>query len=596
MPIIPRYDSIQGGIPTPRIPTPDIESFPGTQTAHLMKGVSSIGMDVAQLAGNLRRQGERAAVKEADRQGAITAETLKTETAVRLSKAMEDVKRNPQKTIEGIEVTGGDPGGLDEPVATTSLIPRSQTVEVDYLKAQEDIINDVRKKAGSEYVMKHLRAPLARMMESGSITMQKQTTAYMEQERNALVTEDVDLMSKAASALVPMLPGKTPEGGAKIALGDDAGYENLRSGVIQKFKNAVVVHGMRPDWAEDKMLTKLVKMDNGRASQTMTADPAGWIEATMHDRNEWKDRITGDAMQKLTDSAVRITKDKKESSGGARLEAQRAFDQDAFLLFQEGKLTPEFITAGVKNRVIESSHAEHWTKKMDERASGDWPSDGATRLRFLEMAHDPNVDKHTFYKHTFAAMKPGGLNAKDAGDLNKVAAGIADRRFDDKMAEANQANQGIHSVVSTALATPHSFLNDSAKDQKIQVIRTNAYADRAKAMEKDRSPEAQHKWLKERLPFYQKQMTGFSQAQIDVSNARLGGLRMKTDPKTGFIEMDEVKKSRTEAFKQAGINPQDVTAEFVRSGRFPAGLKEQLRHIQDVVDHTAHLRTLPAER
>ena len=152
MPIIPRYDSIQGDIPTPKYATPTADMFPEATTAAIAGGVSKIAGSVSDMA-----------MKYAEQQGYLKANTLKAELAVKLDAAMSAVKTAPQKTVEGIRLDSGDPGGLDEPVATTTLVPRSQSAVPDYLDAQKKVVEDIKARAGNNpYIMRHLQPAIER--------------------------------------------------------------------------------------------------------------------------------------------------------------------------------------------------------------------------------------------------------------------------------------------------------------------------------------------------------------------------------------------------------------------------------------------------
>lgn len=560
MPIIPRYENIGGDVPTARAMTPDVNAFPGAEGAIAGVGIEKAGLAVADAAGRQRAI-----------QGYLKAQTLKSELAVRLEAAMERAKNAPQKTVEGIMETSGDPGGLDEPVATTSLVPRSQSLVPDYLKAQKDIVDDINKKAGTDSsVTRHLTPAIERLTTAATVQAQKASQSFMHQENHATVMENADILAKQVTAAPP--PPATQDATGTISLNpdDDRTYTTMRNGVAGLFDSAAALGGMPADMAEKGKLTKLAKMDHGRAVQTMHADPASWVEASTNNRNGWSERLTGEAMTKLDDKAAAILKARDGGANAKRLQLQRD-TEDGYLLNTQpdsvSPLTRAQILQDVTDKKIDSEHATKWIDIVDNLTNGKWKSDGPTRVRVLAESQRPDVDYATFQRKVEGLIRPGGLNTEDAQAALNHARSISEKRNDRSDQLGFHTYSTVHGAMTAQLKTPPTLLGQKFDDTS-DVIRGRASNELSEvALRSGYNPETIAKWQKERLPEYTRQIVGISKDTVKVLSSQLPVAAPLVDPKTGFIEKDEIDKTAKSLYKKYGIQPgqKTVPVEFDRA-------------------------------
>jgi hypothetical protein len=579
MPIIPRYDTIsQGDIPVGKMPTPDVSMFPGYQNAQIASGVSKIGSAAEDIAGSMEIIGAR-----------VKAQTLKTEYASKADDAWEQAKAAPQEMV----TTPGndDPEGTSFP--TTALVPRSQTVEANYLKRLDAIRADINAKAGSDPILQKMLQPgLDRITLQAQHVAGQQTFRYKQDEIVLSAIDSTDALVTQVR-ITPPPPMSQENGGAAIRLSDDRTYETMRSGIVSAFDTVKVLGGEPEKKAEAAKIAKLAKLDHGRAEQVMTSDPKGWIEASEGGRNGWSARLTPEAYDKLTTRAQAAVTRAEGSANARRLQQQRDTEDDFLLSAQPNSTTPltrATVLQAVRDKKIDSEHAKTWLTVVDNLSNGNWESDGKTRVATLLEAQNPNVNYDTFYRKVQGLVHPGGLNTTDAATALGHARAISDKRNDrtDQLGFHTMAT--THADMTTRLKTPPTLMGH-AFDDTSDVIRGRASDELATvALRSGYNPEAIAKWQQDRLPFYERQITGNVKDSVKSLAATLPVAPPMVDPKTGFIERDEIDKAYKRVFKQYGVDPKQY-GPLKKAGKISPEMDRAIKSLDDIESLTEYQRS-----
>lgn len=580
MPIIPRQDISSIPIPTapqaPSIPLPDINAYPGAQGAKIGAAIAQTGNAVSETGATYLAV-----------QARVQASALKAEAAVRAEKALEDVKAKPQQTIEGVKLESGDPGGLDEPTVTTSMVPRSQTFLPDFQKALKDINDDITARAkglGNPLIGQYLAPNLNYINKASTIQAQKLQVGFLQQEERAMMIENADLLTKQLGSTLAPPPAIDENGGASISLANDRSYETLRNGVAEIFDQAQAVGGEHADIAQKLKVAKLAKIDHGRATQVMTSNPAAWLEASTSGKNEWEQRLTPESFKRLNDNAHSIVTKAEGSANQRRLELQRTTEAGYLENTQPestAPLTRAQIVQDVKDKKLDYEHAKPWLDIVDNLSNGHWRSDGPTRVRVMLAAQSPDVDYRQFEAATRPLVRPGGLSTDDYKEALGHAKAISDKRNDRADQLGFHTLATVHTDMTTQLKTPPTLLG-KAFDDTSDAIRGRASNELAEvALRSGFNPEAIAKWKKDRLPDYARQIVGNSKDTVKVLSNALPVAPPMVDPKTGFIEQDELDKAAKRIFSLYKVDPKQYGA-LKKQGRIPAEMDRALKSLDDI--------------
>lgn len=522
--------------------------------------------------------------------GVFKAETLKSEAAVRLEDAMEGARTKPQSMIEGVE-----PGSENfEPIATTTLVPRSQTLESDYAKSQEQILKDIETKAGNNpYIMQHLAPALQHLKTTATIRMSREAIKIQKEETAATINENVDIMMSGLRVKppVPATPGE--DGIPEIKLDNDRSYVIARAGVGQAIDTAAREGGMDLKTAETMKANRLAKMDHGRAQQQMLANPGGWLAASNADKNEWEKRLTTESFEKLNTRAHSITQQAEGSRNQARLEAQRVWEQDAFTRVQpdsKNPLTLDEINRAVSvDRVLDTEHGDKWKTLVGNLKNGKWEDDPEMKVRLGLESTSLNVGAD-FNRRVDAVTRPGGLSFDTAVAFKKNANSIVVHRGDKAQQEGFQAFRAAHTAGTTMLTT--APLLGQKMDQDSKTLTANyqvALLENAARNGWETSVE----WMQKNLPIYARQLSDRVDSQINVLSTSLPG-KLKTDPKTGAVTPDTIKAAQIEAFKRHGVDPK--AAATLNPEKLPPALHSELLTIDKLSEFAAARRALDLKR
>jgi hypothetical protein len=391
MPIIPRYETIsQGDIPVQKMPTPDVTMFPGYNISKNAEKISEAGTAV-----------EGAAVTNLMMQARVKSTTLKAELNTRLEQAFEDAKAAPQEYVKGSTPDSELEAASEFP--TTTLVPRSQTVEKAYLEKQDAIVKDIQTKAsadGNPFASRWLAPAIARSTSVATIRAQKQTAVYQRDESVELALNSADAYQSQVR-ITPAPSATIVDGAITIDPANDTTYENMRHGTSAAFQEVKMMGGEAATKADAALKTKLAKMDHGRATQVMVSDPSSWVEASVKGNNGWEGRLTPESFKRMNDNAHAIVAKREGSANQQRLDLQRTTEDGYLPDSRPGAKTPlttDRILQDVADRKLDSEHAKPWLAIVDGQASGHWQSDGPTRVRTLMESQDPSVSYPSFYR------------------------------------------------------------------------------------------------------------------------------------------------------------------------------------------------------
>ena len=594
MPIIPRVDSIQGDIPVSRVPgvyaTPDISAFPGFTAAQRAEKVSQVGQ--AWSDAGLRGMAEQEAVarKKKSLAGYLQAENLKSELAIKLQAAAEDAKNAPAQVREGIALSSGDPGGLDEPSATTSIIPRSTTLLPDYLKAQDAIVEDIRKRGGSdESVLRYLEPGIARVTKESTMRMQSHVGTLQDEEMAAQVLDGVRMRAREIGTRRPAPPVYNADQVPTLDPEQDYSYTVLRNGVVQTIDKAVAMGAIKPNQAERIKGSELAKIDHGRATQTMLANPTAWLAASSADTNGWNARLTPEAFARLDTRATEITKQATESRNQARLARQREIEQDWFSRVGDGVENPltvqEIEDRVTKTREMDAEHGTKWKTLVTNLKLGKWEDNGELKVRMGLQALSLNVTEK-FLDEIDSVVRPGGLSLETALDYKAKAKATITHRSDKDKQEGYQSYHAAQTAgLSTLTTTP---LLGAKMDQDSKTVQGN-YLNALYANAQRNGWETSGAWHLKNLPFYSRQLEDRVDSQINVLSREIPE-KLKTDPKTGDITPDTIKAARQQAFKRYDIDPKKAATLDVM--KLPEGLRRELNTIDQLNENAKAKQSL----
>lgn len=569
MPIIPRYDSIQGDVPVVRpeqMPAvPDITSFPEYDNA------KNAGI-VSAAAQHFTAQAMTRKVQQDEARDYLQAENLKSEFAIKLQQAQEDAKNSPAVPRKGVEL--GD--ASEEPSATTGFQPRSETVLPHYLEQQKALVAEIRKKAGTTGALQRLDVGIARITRVSQAQMQVHVGQLRDEELTAQTLDNVRMKAREIGTTPP--PGATygADGIPVLDPNQDATYSTMRAGVERAIDEAAAIGAVKPDVAAKMKLSELSRIDHGRATQTMLADPVAWLSASNTNNNGWAGRLTEEAYAKLDTRAHAILKQREDSQNSARLERQRQWEQDNFPRVRSDSTNPltlsEIDDAVSKRRVITAEVGEKWRELVKNTRNGKWEDDGDLKVRMGLRAGAPDVT-NKFLDEIDAVTRPGGLTLETALAYKDKAKAIIQHRDDKNLQQGFQAFHAAHTAGSTVLTT--SPLLGPKMDQTSQTIKGNfqtALFENASRNGWETSAE----WLKKNLPFYSKQLEDRVDSEIEVLSRALPD-KLQVDPKIGDVTPEAIRTARQRAFKRYGIDP--AKAATLDDSKLPEGLYRELETI-----------------
>lgn len=583
MPIIPRYDTIsQGDIPVQKMPTPGVEMFPGYTLAKNAEKVAEAGTAV-----------EGAAISHLMVQGRVKSTTLKAELNTRLEQAFEDAKAAPQEYVKGSTPDSELEAASEFP--TTTLVPRSQSVAKAYQEKQDAIVKDIQTKAsadGNPLTARYLTPAIARSTSLANIRMQRQTAAYQRDETLELAINSADSYTTQVRITPP--PAATiTDGGASIDPGTDTTYESMRHGISQVFEEVKMMGGesaAKADAARDK---KLAKMDHGRAVQVMVSDPDSWNEASTKGRNGWEERLTPESFKKLNDNAHAIIAKREGSANQQRLDLWRKTEAAYLPDSRPGAkspLTTARILQDVKDGTVDPEKARTvWLPLTDALTNGHWVSDGPTSVRILMESQRPDVNYPAFQRQVEGLTHIGGLSVDDATKALTHARAISDKRSDRGDQLGFHAYALVHQDMTMQLKTPPSLLG-RAFDDTSDVTRGRASSDLAAvALKSGYNPEVIAKWKKDVLPSYAIQIQNNARDGVKSLVPTLPVSAPLVDPKTGFIEQDEIDRTAKRIFQLYNVDPAQYGA-LKKSGRIPAEMDRALKTLEDIESLTQYQR------
>lgn len=584
MPIIPRNESIQGNIPTAKAVVPGIEAFPGYNNAKIAGEVEKVGTSVYTAA--LRRK----AIKDY-----LLDESLKTELAVRLDSAMQETEAAPPQVKEGVDLTRTtelDPesgeGGLG--FATTTVVPKSQTLVPDYLKRQEQIVAEMRAKGGG----KNFDIAAERLTRTATIKMQQRAGAIDEQENVGMVLEQSHTLARRLGTIRPASPGADEAGVTVYRPEADRSYAVTRAGIERRFDDAVAVGAMKADVASKAKITALAKLDHGRAVQTMSADPEKWLAASHAGTNGWNERLTPEAMEKLDAKAEAVLKRREGSANQQRLEKEREVEAGFFERTRPGAaepLTLDDITKAVSvDRTISREKGEHWTTVVKNLAVGGWDDVPEVRINMALEAGSFKVQR-SFLDRVDVEVRNKRLSLKTGEELKDKARTIIQKRDDVAQQEAYHDFSATNTVLNTMLTT--SPLLGAKMDQESQTIRANAQ-DALLQNAKQNGWGTSYAWWQKNSERFTRQLSDRVDAQVEVYNSALP-VPLKKDPKTQQILPESIQDATNEAFKRYKIDPAQAEA-LQKAGRLPAGLLNELKTLDELEKWTTFQAEYRAKR
>lgn len=588
MPIIPRIESIQGPIPVSRPAVPDISMFPDYDNAKLAGQIGAAGATLRDAGLHEMAVHERERRKKKSVGDYLQAENLKSELAIKLQQAQEDAKNSPAKVREGVALNAGESaGGLDEPMVTTAMIPRSESVLPDYMERQKTIVDDITKRAGGDGVMRYLGPSIERVTRESTMRMQRHASDLQDEELGAQTLDGVRARARMIGTTRP--PAPTYDGNEIPVLNPDAdhSYVTLRGGIVRIIDDAVNVGALKPDRAEKMKLSELAKVDHGRATQTMLQDPAAWLAASNADTNAWNGRLTEEAFGRLNTRAAEITKQATESRNQARLRRQREIEQDWFTRVQDG--TPNPLTLAEVNRAVsvtremDREHGVYWRDLVTNLKAGKWVDDGELKVRMGLQATSLNV-RESFLDEVDRATRPGGLSLETALDYKAKAKAIIQHRNDKNLQQGFQAFHAAHTAGSTMLTVnPLSKLDETAR-----TIRANFQGALLENASRN-GWESSAEWVKKNLPFYTSQLEERVDAQVEVLSNTLPE-KLQVDPKTGDVTPEALRAARQQAFKRHGVDPKKAAS--LDPAKLPEALFRELETISQLSEYADMKRSM----
>ncbi len=577
MPIIPRNESIQGNIPTVNTPVPGIESFAGYNNARIAGQIGAVGEAISSAA--LRRQ----AVKDY-----LTDESLKSELAIRLDAAKQEAESTPQRARTGV-TPGPDMG--ETQMATTTMVPRSESLLSDYLKRQDAIVADIRKRGAT----KNLDVAIERLTRGGMIQVQQRAAALDEEENVALVLERNHVLARRLGTIQPASPVEDYSGVPVYDPDGDRSYAITRAGIARSFDDAVAVGGMKPNVAEKAKISALAKLDHGRAVQTMSANPEKWIASSNAGTNGWSGRLTMEAMEKLDAKAESIIRRGEESKNQRRLEIERETEAGFFERVQPGATNPltneDIVKAVSTDRSIGREKGEHWKTVVQNLKIGGWDDVAEVSIPMRLEAGNFNVQE-SFLSRVDALVRNKQLSLKTGEEIKTTARTIIQKRNDVTQQEDYKIFSATQTAMNTMLTTS-PLLGVARIDQESQTLRANAQAALLDNAQKN-GWGTSFEWWKKNQERFVGVLADRVDSQVDVLNFGLPKPLPK-DPKTRQILPETIDQARSDAFERHKIDPTQALG-LKRAGKLPAGLMNELKTLDELEKWTGYQAEYRAKR
>jgi hypothetical protein len=185
--------------------------------------------------------------------------------------------------------------------------------------------------------------------------------------------------------------------------------------------------------------------------------------------------------------------------------------------------------------------------------------------------------------------RPGGLSTDDASVALGHAKAISEKRSDRGDQLGFHTYALVHGDMTMQLKTPPSLLG-KAFDDTSDVTRGRASSDLAAvALKSGYNPEAIAKWKKDVLPSYSLQIQNNARDGVKSLAPTLPVTAPLVDPKTGFIEKDEIDKAAKRIFQLYKVDPAQYGA-LKKSGRIPAEMGRAFKTLDDIESLTQYQR------